>query len=77
MADIHMSLTLPVTSGFYHKACHVHNWVYRLHEWCTEGERVLEKVPHKELVNSLTKASPKPMYVKHSSFMLASGRALG
>eukprot|EP00961_Rhodomonas_salina_P026040 351748-Rhodomonas_salina.1 len=58
------------TSAMYHKARHIDVRVYHLLELCRDGLVVCEKVgTHYQIADSLTKATPKPTFVKHRNAM--------
>eukprot|EP00961_Rhodomonas_salina_P044216 593993-Rhodomonas_salina.1 len=62
MACIYMSQT----SVMYHKARHIDTLVYHLRELCKDCVLVLEKVASADqVVDSLTKSTPKPAFEKH------------
>eukprot|EP00961_Rhodomonas_salina_P112782 1517195-Rhodomonas_salina.1 len=55
----------------YHKALHIDTLVYHLLELCKDSVLVLKKVSFADqVVDSLTKSTPRPAFEKHSDSML-------
>jgi len=67
MACIYMS----ESAAMYHKARHIDTRVYHLLELCAGGALKLEKVETtKQTADSLTKGTPRPLFVEHRKDML-------
>mmetsp|Transcript_62060 Transcript_62060/g.128458 ORF Transcript_62060/g.128458 Transcript_62060/m.128458 type:complete len:483 (-) Transcript_62060:314-1762(-) len=67
MACIYMS----ESAAMYHKARHIDTRVYHLRELCSGGLLKLVKVESaKQVADSLTKPTPRPLFVTHRSAML-------
>ena len=59
------------SAAMYHKARHINTRVYHLRELCKEGQLKLIKVESaKQLADSLTKGTPRPLLVEHRKGML-------
>jgi len=67
MACIYMSRS----AAMYHKARHIDTRVYHLREMCRRNEMVCEKIASVDQVaDSLTKATPKPLFTAHRDVMM-------
>jgi len=67
MACIFMSQS----AGTYHKVRHIDTRVYHLRQLCKDGVMILEKVESaKQAADSLTKATPRPLFEDHRDVML-------